>query len=172
MFERMYKSYRLYDSGIYPAYLRTHPMTWERVADIQNLLKDQKTAPIDDSVGFHLVRIKIQTERMNPKDAISEYSKQLSERRYLKEFATRYGLGLAYFKTNQYPLAKEQIEWLTAHRIEHPMVKLLKGRLLMATESPEKALQWYRQVLASHPDDFSVLYDYSQALLQTGNYLY
>jgi beta-barrel assembly-enhancing protease len=66
MFERLSQAGRLYDNNA-PAYLRTHPLTTERIADIQSRLQSdpavirvaKETAKQTNSAGFDWARAKL-----------------------------------------------------------------------------------------------------------------
>ena len=59
-FERLQKATRLLE-GNTPAYLRTHPVSNERMADIANRVEQIPYRPVASSLDFHLVRAKLHT---------------------------------------------------------------------------------------------------------------
>lgn len=164
MFERMYRNTRMYDTGFFPAYLRTHPMTWERMADMQNLTQGLNSKPVVDSLGFHLTRVRLQMQTMRPAEAAKEYTTQLAEKRYLKEYAAHYGAALAYYETGDIANAKTHLDWLAAHNINHPMIGILNGRILEKSGQSDAALAVYRQTLKQNPSSFAALYSTANAL--------
>jgi len=54
-FGRMQQSTRIYESAA-PAYIRTHPLTVERISDIQNRVREVRVKQRADSLDFQLVR--------------------------------------------------------------------------------------------------------------------
>ena len=166
MFDKMYRNARLYDTGLYPAYMRTHPMTWERMADIDNLLKDRKGVLVKEDIGFYLVRTKLSVMRAQPKDALSEYTKQIAEKRYLKEYAGRYGLALAYLLNKQYDNAQQEIQVLEKQNMAHPMILALKARILLEQGKVDESVRLYQQGIKQYPDSFAILHDGAQTLLR------
>ena len=58
-FERLQAQGRVYENNA-PAYLRTHPLTFERIADIQNRLAEIPYRQVTDSADFLLVRARVQ----------------------------------------------------------------------------------------------------------------
>src|SRR5438552_582604 len=67
-FERMQKATRLYENNA-PAYLRTHPLTSERIADMQNRAQTAAYKQAPDSIEFSLARAKLRAEQGLPRDA-------------------------------------------------------------------------------------------------------
>ncbi|MGB7542383.1 MAG: M48 family metalloprotease, partial [Burkholderiales bacterium] len=90
-FERLQKATRLYE-GNAPAYLRTHPLTTERIADMQNRAQNAVYKQVPDSVEFYLAQAKLRAEEGLPADAVAHFDEQVRERRYASEAAARYGL--------------------------------------------------------------------------------
>ncbi|MDH3319026.1 MAG: M48 family metalloprotease, partial [Betaproteobacteria bacterium] len=58
-FEKLQRNGRLGDDGTMPGYLRTHPMTTERIADAQGRAASAPYRQHLDSVDFYLVRAKL-----------------------------------------------------------------------------------------------------------------
>lgn len=57
-FARLQKASRLYESNA-PAYMRTHPLTVERIADMQNRARGERYKQRVDRFEFHLVRARV-----------------------------------------------------------------------------------------------------------------
>jgi len=55
-FERLQKATRVYETGA-PSHLRTHPLTFERIADIQSRIENVPFRQVPDSLEFQLVRM-------------------------------------------------------------------------------------------------------------------
>ena len=60
-FERLQRGSRLYENHA-PVYMRTHPLTTERIADIENRVQSIAYRQVPDSVSFRLVRAKLIAE--------------------------------------------------------------------------------------------------------------
>src|SRR5882672_8710653 len=71
-FGRMQKATRLYENNA-PAYLRTHPLNTERIADMQNRAQNAEYKQSPDSVEFHLARAKVVAEQGQPRDAVAHF---------------------------------------------------------------------------------------------------
>jgi len=116
-FTRMQQSTRIYES-IAPAYLRTHPLTVERISDIQGRLKEARTHQHADSLDFDLVRSRLRLLQDDSAQGAMEtqtyFSDQILHQTAANAVAAYYGLGLAQLKLKQSRSALESA--LTARR--------------------------------------------------------
>ena len=103
-FERLQRATRIYEGGA-PSYLRTHPMTYERIADVQNRLENVPYRQVTDSIDFQLVRAKLKADSDPPAQARAFFEEGLAERRFLSEAATRYGLAASLLRLNNHAAA-------------------------------------------------------------------
>src|SRR3989338_2181726 len=78
--------------GHAPSYLRTHPVTGERVADIENRVYKLPYRLIPDSLDFQLVRTKLIATQKTAPDAIAYFSDALGAQKHGNPVAQRYGL--------------------------------------------------------------------------------
>lgn len=103
-FGRMQQANRVYESAA-PSYLRTHPLTVERMGDIQARLRETRVRQRADSLDFLLVRARLrvlQEESMQGvRDAEAFFRGQLANRTSLSEVATHYGLAVALLRQNR-----------------------------------------------------------------------
>jgi len=83
-FERMQKATRLYENNA-PAYLRTHPLTSERIADMQNRAQMAVYKQAPDSIEFHLARAKVRAEQGLPREAVAHFNELVRDHRYAEE---------------------------------------------------------------------------------------
>ena len=94
-FERIQRAGRVYESAA-PSYLRTHPLTTERIADMQARVQAERYRQWADSLGFRLVRARMQA-LLDPsveglRGAAERFEAQLRERSTLDQAAAWYGL--------------------------------------------------------------------------------
>lgn len=166
-FERLQRAGRFYESAA-PAYLRTHPLTHERIADIQNRVQALPYRQVQDSLDFFLARAKLQATQSPALDAVRNFEERLREKKYANEMAARYGLTLALVRARQFPRAAAELKTLRSRFPAHPMVETLAGELLVAQGERSEALQHYRKALATFPQHRALIYDYAQTLLAGG----
>ncbi|MGA9163617.1 MAG: M48 family metalloprotease, partial [Thiobacillus sp.] len=68
-FNRMQRASRFYDSNA-PAYLRTHPLTSERIADMEARSESAPYQQVEDSLDFQLIRARLRAQEGSPADAV------------------------------------------------------------------------------------------------------
>jgi predicted Zn-dependent protease len=163
-FERMQRSTRYYETNA-PAYLRTHPITYERIADMQNRAQNLPYRQVPDSLDFQLMRAKIRAAQDTPQESVAFFEESLLERKYLSEAATRYGLVSALIRARDYPRAGRELQILRKALPASAAVDALAGRFYVASDDMAAALQTYRDALKGHPGYRALLYDYAEALL-------
>ena len=119
-FEKMQRYTRLMDSGAVPAYLRSHPVTTERISDAQARAQGMPFRPHVDTLEYHLVRAKLRAEAMDPADAVKTFTAAVSDRRFANEPGARYGLAIALLRAKEYKRADAEIALLRAGKIGEP----------------------------------------------------
>lgn len=149
-FERLLKAGRLYENNA-PAYLRTHPMSTERMADMQNRAQNLPYRQVPDSLDFQLVRAKLRAESGNPRDALRSAEDQLRERRYSNEAAARFTLVSVLLRSRDYPRAEKELGLLRAVA-SHPMIELLASRLWVGRGQPAGAKAILDAAIRSYPN--------------------
>ena len=166
-FERMQRATRFYETNA-PAYLRTHPITSERIADMQSRAQNLPYRQVPDSLDFQLMRAKIKAEQDNPQEAVAFFEESLLERKYLSEAASRYGLVSALIRVKAYARAGKELSSLRKELPASSAVDALTGRFYIASGDMTSALQTYRDALRSHPGYRALVYGYAAALLANG----
>jgi predicted Zn-dependent protease len=164
-FERLQRATRVYEGGA-PSYLRTHPLTYERIADIQNRLDRLPYRQVADSLEFQLVRAKLRAELDTPEEARKFFEQSLAERRFLSEAASRYGLAASLMRAKDYARAKKEHEALRRVVGAHPFIETLGCRIRAAAGEGESAIACYRDALRTYPLHRALTYEYAEALLQ------
>lgn len=96
-FGRLQGATRIYESGA-PTYMRTHPVTTERMADIQNRLSHERYRQHVDSVEFSLVRAKLDATADTSVDGLARaraaVERRIADRSFVNEAAEHYRLAL------------------------------------------------------------------------------
>ncbi|OZB10564.1 MAG: peptidase M48 [Gallionellales bacterium 39-52-133] len=169
-FERLQKSSRLLE-GNTPTYLRTHPVTNERVADVANRVQQLPYRPVASSLDFHLVRAKLHTLQKNPQQAIAYFNAALGKQKFGNPVAQRYGLVNALLKTRELELAAREFTPLRKHVQTNAMITTLAGQLRRAGAINDKDIvAFYRTATQNFPQHRALIYDYSEVLLQNKRY--
>src|SRR5664279_5067831 len=108
-FERLQKAGRVYENNA-PVYLRTHPLTVERISDMQNRAQESPYRQIVSSLEFYLVRAKLRAQMGAPREAVGEFESQLRDRKYVSQVATRYGLAFSLLRAKDMAAARREMD--------------------------------------------------------------
>jgi predicted Zn-dependent protease len=168
-FGRMQLAGRVYENNA-PVYLRSHPLTVERISDMQNRSQDASYRQVADSVDFHLVRAKLRAQAATPGEAVSEFSKLLREKKYASEVATRYGLAYSLLQAKDLAAAQKELGALLALKASSPMIAGLAARTEIAAGNQAGATKIYRDALQRYPQSKALVYGYADALLAGRQY--
>lgn len=168
-FERLQRGTRLYETSA-PAYLRTHPLTFERIADIQNRTLTLPYRQVADSTEFQLLRARLQAEEGLPRDTVRMFETNLAEKKYASEQAQRYGLVASLLRAREPGRAVRESATLRRKFPAHPMVENLSAQALLANNQRSAALDVYRAALKTTPEHRGLVYGYAEALIQDRQY--
>lgn len=164
-FERLQQSVRLYENNAI-AYLRTHPLTGERLADMQNREQGLSYRQVPDSLDFHLVRAKLRAAQGRPAEAIKDFTALLAERKFISEPAIRYGLATAFYRDRDWPAAQREIDAARAHGQASAMLDRLAADVRIKGNKADDGLRIYREAMARYPQNRALIYGYGSALLE------
>lgn len=169
--DRLQKATRLLE-GNAPSYLRTHPVTSERIADIENRVSKQPYRLMPDSLDFQLVRTKLIAAQKSAPDAIAYFSSALGAQKHGNPIAQRYGLVSALLRNNEIERATQELATLRAQNdpmVRHdPMIATLTGQVRRAAQNDADALAFYRNAVQNFPQHRALVYDYVDLLLRDG----
>jgi predicted Zn-dependent protease len=163
-FERLQKATRVYENGA-PSYLRTHPLTFERIADIQSRIQDVPFRQIPDSLEFQLVRARLSAQDGNAREAVTNFDRMLEEHKFGTEAAVRYGLVVALLRVGDKARARREMTLLQGLKAKSPMIDALGARTLIAVGEVERGLASYRDSLKANPNRTALVYGYADALI-------
>ena len=166
-FERLQQSTRLYDNNA-PAYLRTHPLTSDRIADMQNRVENVPVKQYPDSVDFLLVRAKLRGEQGRPDDAVAYFRDVVRERRFTNEWSARYGYGVALLRAKQYPAAADEAARARELGPKSPMIDHLVARVMAERGDLAGARAAFDKALAVYPDNAALRFGYVDVLQRQG----
>ena len=165
-FERLQKATRLLDNNL-PSYLRTHPITSERIADITNRVQQTPFHLVADSLDFHLIRAKLNAMQKNPQEAVTFFNSALGAQKYGNQTAQRYGLVLSLLRANQSSRAAQEFMPLQKQVSQNPMIATLAGQIKRATKNDKNLVEFYQTAAQNFPGHRALTYDYAELLLQS-----
>lgn len=156
--------------GSAPSFLRTHPLTSERIADVANRVEQMPYRQVSDSIEFQYVRAKLRANTgfansSSVQAVIDVFEQNIREHRYTNEAVEHYGLAVAYLRKNALAQAEKEIAWLKKNAPLHAMIENLNARLEVAKNNPQQAAERYASALKLFPDNRALIYGYAEHFL-------
>ncbi|MFA5825867.1 MAG: M48 family metalloprotease [Gallionellaceae bacterium] len=164
-FEKMQRATRI-SEGNTPTYLRTHPVTAERIADVGNRVQQLPFHLVPDSLNFQLVRAKLNANVKTPTEAVAFFSSALGDQKFGNPVANRYGLVLALLRNNQEKLAAQEFATLQHQAQTNAMIATLAGKIKRLDGQEKNIAAFYRSATQNFPQHRALVYDYAEVLLQ------
>ncbi len=178
-FGRMQAAGRAYTDAM-PAYLRTHPLTTERIADIQARTRDQPYRQHADSLDFHLIRARVRVlQDKSPQglqDAAIAFDSQLRQKNKAQTIAAKYGL--AFIALRQGAFDKAQALLQEARTLAQSVPGYAKSAPLaglgidirLAANQGADALKEAESARAQFPLSRAIAHQYADALMAAGRH--
>ena len=166
-FERLQRSTRSFETSA-PAYLRTHPMTTERIADALNRIEALPYRQVSDDPEFQFIRTRLIAMQGTPRDAVQVFDDGLRQGTFASEAAQRFGLVHALMRNRDFVRAQKEMRALRAIAPRLPLIDALEGDLLVASGNLKGAAAFYQAALLEHPRYRALVYDYADVLMRLG----
>jgi len=170
-FERMLQFGRLYENNA-PGYLRTHPLTTERITDMENRIAQRPYKQVPDSVDFGLVRAKLKAYDGTPGEAVADFTAQLKSGKFAREMDVRFGYAHALLRDNKVAAAATEVATLRRLKLESPMLETLAAQLQLRRKEVIEALQTLQQAQQRYPHVRSLTYALIETKVSAGGTAY
>jgi predicted Zn-dependent protease len=178
-FGRLQSASRAYSDAA-PPYLRSHPVTTERIADIQARTREQRYRQHADSLDFHLVRARLRVLQDDTpqgwRETFTLLENQLQQKSRPQSIAAKYGQ--AVIALRQRDPVKAQALLQEARAIGQTPPALARSAMLTnlgieiklaANQTPE-ALKEAETARSQFPLSRGIARQYADALLAAGRY--
>ncbi len=159
-FERLQRASRLYENNA-PVYLRTHPLTTERIADMENRASSMHYRQVPDSDDFGLMRAKLRAQADAPADAVRKMETLLA--RSPQDRAARYGLARAQLRANRLDDAEANLAILRRDAPPSAFVDMLAAEIRIARNDPAGAVTQLEEARKKFPGNDSLRYALADA---------
>jgi predicted Zn-dependent protease len=166
-FERMLQFGRLYENNA-PGYLRTHPLTTERITDMENRIAQRPYKQVPDSTEFGLVRAKIKAYEGTPGDAVADFVAQIRSGKYVRETDVRFGYAHALLRDNKPTAAEAELANLRRMKLESPLLENLAAQLRLRQKDADGAMKILRAAAQHFPHARSLTYALIEAKIGAG----
>lgn len=163
-FERLNASSRAMGQGP-PEYLRTHPLTVNRIAEARSRADAMTVREPRDGALFYYVQGRLRVIMSNRPDQAIDWFRLRLEREDRPEQAMRYGLALANIRARSFEQAREQVEILLQADPERQLFRLLHAELLLAEGNNRDAVDILAELYQSFPGSAAVTVQYVDALM-------
>ncbi|MTI13747.1 M48 family metalloprotease [Sansalvadorimonas verongulae] len=152
LFERMSK---LEGTGPQYEFLRTHPLSRNRVSDARSRAEQYPAKPQNPDGEYQLMRNRaIIRLAQSQEDIRNRFQKELNSSRSGHENATRYGLAQAELNLQNPKGAKEALQPLLASSPNNIHYQILHNRILFESGDHKTAISNLRKLLSDNPGNY------------------
>jgi predicted Zn-dependent protease len=156
-------------SGIgIPEFLRTHPVTGNRIAESRDRAALLKPAVLPEAAAYAFVRERVRVLGAPSGSDLRPFYAALADRAPLNA-AQRYGEALARLGAGDRDRAAGALVELSASQPQSPMLQAALGQALFAAGQPQLARQTLKRALEIAPRNIPLTIRYAEVLLQTGS---
>ena len=167
-FERLLRVNRLNEYKGAPSYLRTHPLTTERIADMQDRIQTMPSRLVPDTFEYRLARAKVRAGAGSPSEAVNLFRTMLADATVVRPREDVYGFALAQRRARDFESAWQTLAPLRENAPAQPAFELLAAQIRADQGRTEEALALYRGALRTFPRARGLVYGYLNLLLQAG----
>ncbi len=168
-FERMQKATQLVE-GNTPSYLRTHPVTHERIADVDGRVQQIPYHLVPDSLDFQLMRARLIANQKLAQEAVDYFDGALGKNRFGNPIAQRYGLVLALLRNHEPQRAQREFAILQKQSPPNASIATLGGQIRQLKKQNKNIFEYYQTALKNFPGHHALIYDYGELLLKNRRY--
>ncbi|MGQ5489767.1 M48 family metalloprotease [Thauera sp. AutoDN2] len=164
-FERLQRNTRVYENNA-PAYLRTHPLTTERIADMENRVTRMPYRQVLDSADFRYARAKLRADAGQPADAVRDLESEVARAPQAEEMA--YGLARALLRAGRADDALVRLDVVRKRAPASPWLETLAAEIHIARRDGAEAVRILDAARRQFPASRSVAYALADARIQAG----
>lgn len=164
-FERLQRATRMYENNA-PAYLRTHPLTTERIADMENRAASMRYRQVVDSPDFGYARAKLRANAGQAADAVRDMENLVAQAP--DDPAAGYGLARALFRAGRLDEAAKRLEAVRAKAPPSPWFDTLDADIRLARKDGAGAIRTLEGAVRDFPSNRSLVYSLADARILGG----
>lgn len=168
-FERLQQATRLSAGADFPEFLRTHPVTLDRIAEARDRAArlPRKDYAASITYPYFQARVRALTEPA-PRVAVDYFEQRLDAAGGQPRDSERYGLAIALMRTGQFDRAREIISALRANRPDFLPLRTVAVEIELAAGQHARAADLARAALRLFPGDVALTPLLAKALLRQG----
>ena len=153
-----------------PEFLRTHPVTVNRIAETRERAASLPRPEVQDAAGYSLTKARIRVlTSATPEKALEFFLGAQKNPKSIGNLGTDYGIALARMELGQYDIARDQFRNL---RAAHPgIIPFHTGQANaeLALGNKSQAFAIFDQAMALFPRNVPLTVHYAEALLANGD---
>lgn len=153
-----------------PEFLRTHPVTVNRIAETRERAASLPRPEVQDAAGYSLTKARIRVlTSPTPEKALDFFLGEQQNPKSIGNLGTDYGVALARMELGQYDIARDQFRNL---RTAHPGVipfHTEQANAELALGNRSQAFAIFDQAMALFPRNVPLTVHYAEALLANGD---
>ncbi|MDG2272648.1 MAG: M48 family metalloprotease [Halioglobus sp.] len=166
MFERMLRATRYSNSEQVPEFLRSHPLSENRIADTRNRARKYPKKVRDPDLDYQLMRARVVIELSEtPTLAVARFQEELDGMPYSREAAT-YGLVLALTASGRADEAGLELQSIWSANPDRLEYILADADIDMALNKPGQAAKKLARRLSISPGSHPLTMSYARALMK------
>ena len=169
-FQRLQDKTKGDDSDV-PAFLLTHPLTAERLADAQNRAHYLMVShPLPSNPTFYLIQSRIVVDLTgNPRGLAASLQKKMASTKKAP-MAVRYAYMLALAKSDQLDKAQQVANQLMIEYPHEVLFKIAQANIFEAKDEGDKALHAMQILYQQYPSSYLVILAYANLLSANNQY--
>jgi predicted Zn-dependent protease len=165
-FERMHALNRINETNL-PEFLRTHPITSNRIAEARDRAEQLPEQHARDSDDYLHVHAKLRALAPgNDAEIVREFRQNLAQENFRNAPAERYGYAVVLLRQRDYDSARAEAAKLVAHNPDRIYYRILQARIEMEASATARALELYAQAHKRAPTHAALSRYYAETLLQ------
>jgi len=166
-FERMEKLTRVYDTNL-PEFLRTHPVTEQRIADSYNHAEQFPVHKDPSSFDLYHMQARVQALLGRPEETVKAFRRNIESGNEPNASAEHYGLALALLAARRYSQAEEESNALFKADPAYMPYHLLRAEIQIAQGQTAAGMATYANAMRRFPGSLAVTQRYADALINAG----
>ena len=149
-----------------PEFLRTHPVTTQRIAEARNRAREYPRRPADNTINYGIARARMKVESFDTEAAAVAY---FESRDYDKQNdIEKYGRAVAYQRAERHLEANRIFEDLLERNQNVIAYHIGAGETQLALEQNDRGLATFERAVRLFPRNVPLVIHYGEGLLQLG----
>lgn len=167
-FERLDAANRFSGGGSIPEFMRTHPVTTDRIAEARDNAAQLPQHDRTSSSDFYHFRARTRAYyQPDPRQALAHFTRALKQKNIpnTERLAARYGLALVHLRLGNFGVADKNIAILRKQNHGELRYQLAQADIAIAAGRTKHGLELYRRIYARKSTDLWVARRYGENLL-------